>query len=147
MTSTKFLGASAQILAFAFLCFSANAQEVSAWKNNMDVACEGGLFKCLTSAEMEAIKGKTLKFRHSRFQKFGYVRMKLKAGNVLEAGNDTGRSYGSWEMKGNTISFKFVTQGWTDFTADLVSIDSQLFLSFFRDQGSAMLYPISVIAD
>src|SRR6185369_1508490 len=66
------------------------AAVVSQWGSMTEPSC-GQIFQCLSAEEMKTLSRKTLKYRHLRFQDFGYVYLGLKEGGKLKAGMTKGR--------------------------------------------------------
>lgn len=126
------------------LIASAVAQEKPRWRNLTEISC-GDIFQCLTAEEMGTLSGKTLKYRHNRFQEFGYVYLILKDGGKLEGRNNKGSATGSWETKANRISFK--TDRWADFNFLFYKIGDQVFMSLYSDTGGASFVPVAVVPE
>lgn len=123
---------------------SAESQERPQWRNLTEISC-GEIFQCLTAEEMRNLSGKTLKYRHNRFQEFGYVYLILKDGGKLEGRNNKGPVTGSWEPKENRISFK--TDRWADFNFVFYRIADQVFMTLYSDTGGASFVPVAVVSE
>lgn len=123
---------------------SAESQEKPQWRNLTEISC-GEIFQCLTAEEMRNLSGKALKYRHNRFQEFGYVYLILKEGGKLEGRNNKGTVTGSWELKENRISFK--TDRWADFNFIFYRIGDQVFMTLYSDTGGASFVPVAVASE
>lgn len=120
------------------------AQDKPQWRNGTEISC-GQPFPCLTAEEMQTLTGKTLKYRHSRFQEFGYVYLSLKEDGKAEGKNNKSSAGGSWEMKDNVISFK--TSPWNDFSFVFYRFGDQVFMTPRTAAGGGSLFPVAVVSE
>lgn len=109
---------------------------------DLEVSCADTFYTCLTGSELNALAGKTLRYKHLRATEFGVVSITLNSNKSITASNAKSSSGGRWEISEDKI--KLWMSQWGDYEFRFVKISDRLFLIPSSGTGGVGLSPVEI---
>ena len=107
----------------------------------LDISC-GPVYRCLGEAEIKALEGKSLRYRHPRGADFGDVVLEFQQGGIVKGSNKKGAGgSGPWKMNGDSVQMDL--SGWGTQTLKIFRVGT---VGIFGTAPQGLfMFPIEVV--